>query len=96
MSEEIESKISELKRQENQLFEDYVSYQIKETSDGRIEKYNQTIKMNKSTYDVSSFYLDSEQCLNIKLHNEEGYYHETRIPVSFFKEIFEKKQDILF
>lgn len=92
---EIESAISELQRQEDKLFEDYVSYQVKEI-DGRIEKYNKKIKMNKSIYDISSFFLDSEECINMKLHNEDGYYYEIRIPVSFFEEIFEKKRDTLF
>lgn len=92
---ELEFAISELQRKENQLFEDYVSYEVKEI-DGRIEKYNKKIRMNKSTYAISSFYLDSEDCINMKLHNEEDYYYEIRIPVSFFEEIFEKKRDTLF
>lgn len=92
---ELESAINELQRQENQLFEDYIYYEVKEI-DGRIERYNKKIKMNKSIYDISSFFLDSENCINMKLHNEDGYYYEIRIPVSFFEEIFEKKRDTLF
>lgn len=94
MSEELEEYQIEQKR----LFDEYVSYNVEEV-DGQINKYNLTISMNKSIYNIyeadDGFYLDSENYINIKLYNELNCYHQIRIPVHYFKEIFEKKQNTL-